>query len=336
MSQLGWKHHTLIQALLSRGPLKEMEFCTIFAEITGKNPATNKQLFNDCLLKINKELDVVQFELRAFMDQYDGNIYYGIVNNVADDQSKLGTKYSPAQIAFYKAIIEAIVLDGTKNGCITNIEALNVHLEDQAAGKALQDNQSCIPAAFKSFSISQKEKALNQLIKDRWLSSTSDGQVGLGIRSFLDLRSWFQNNEVVSCEVCNEAAIKAENCPNKGCSIRMHSYCLKKKFYQRKVARICPGCGTSWDPSDCFIEEEEAAEEPSQSNETTEASAKVKKRTRSYKIERDANELNQAPLLPPLGKRLRSCKAETRNKEPSSSSPVRPLGIQRARRSTRG
>lgn len=39
------------------------------------------------------------------MDQYDGQLYYGVVNTVSDEQSKLGTKYTVPQIAFYKAIV---------------------------------------------------------------------------------------------------------------------------------------------------------------------------------------------------------------------------------------
>lgn len=45
-------------------------------------------------------------------------------------------------------------------------------------------------------------------MRDRWLYSTEDGMVGLGVRSFLDLRGWFRSNDVPSCEVCNEPAIK--------------------------------------------------------------------------------------------------------------------------------
>lgn len=56
--------------------------------------------------------------------------------------------------------------------------------------------------------MSQKEKTLNQLVKDQWLSSAPDGKIGIGVRSFLDLRSWFRTNEVPSCEICNEAAVK--------------------------------------------------------------------------------------------------------------------------------
>lgn len=73
--------------------------------LTSYAAVNNKQLFNDVLLKINKELAYVQFELRACRNQYDGKVYYGVINNVADEQSKLGTKYSVPQIAFYKGVV---------------------------------------------------------------------------------------------------------------------------------------------------------------------------------------------------------------------------------------
>lgn len=133
MAVLSWKHHTLIQSLLERGPLTEKEFHLIFTGITGQNPGplyfllqfffkrlnppntyleeklsflgTHQGKFNDHLLKINRELSYVQLDLRACRDPYDGRVYYGVVNNVSDDQSKLGTKYSVPQIAFFKAIV---------------------------------------------------------------------------------------------------------------------------------------------------------------------------------------------------------------------------------------
>ncbi|GMP92036.1 hypothetical protein CsSME_00042436 [Camellia sinensis var. sinensis] len=105
MTSLSWRHHTLIQALLSRGPLKDQEFHSIFSGVTGKTPGTHRKLFDDYLLNINKELAVVQLELRACRNQYNGDIFYGVVNNVVDEQSKLGTKYTVPQIAFYKGIV---------------------------------------------------------------------------------------------------------------------------------------------------------------------------------------------------------------------------------------
>ncbi|XP_050367941.1 uncharacterized protein LOC126786223 [Argentina anserina] len=109
MPELNAKHHTLIQALLSRGPLKEARFHRMFSELTGETPGVRRKAFDDYLLRINKALSYVQFELRACRNQYDGQVHYGVVNNVSDDESKLGTTYSVAQIAFYKAIASSKV-----------------------------------------------------------------------------------------------------------------------------------------------------------------------------------------------------------------------------------
>ncbi|WVZ88174.1 hypothetical protein U9M48_034722 [Paspalum notatum var. saurae] len=269
------RHHTLLQALLARGPLAEPHFHAVFVAVSGgRDPATHQQLFNDTLLKINKDLAFLQFELRACMNQYDGMVYYGVVNNIADEESKFGTKYSVPQIAFYKGLLEAVVQGaGTgSDGSISSIDALNVRLDNQTVSKVQidtggpftpsvgdsltmspkvalflvmiidggsQDSQSRLPTCIKNFTLSQKEKTLDELIRDRWLSRTSTGKIGLGIRSFLDLRSWFRGNDIPSCVVCNEASIKA--------GVKIHEYCLKKKFSQRKASSTaCPGCGTEW------------------------------------------------------------------------------------------
>ncbi|CAA7061167.1 unnamed protein product [Microthlaspi erraticum] len=93
-----------LEALITRGPLKENEFHSIFSGVTCRNPGAAKKIFDKYLLEINKELSYVNFELRACRDQYDGKVCYGVVNNVADEQSKLGTIYSVPQIAFFKGI----------------------------------------------------------------------------------------------------------------------------------------------------------------------------------------------------------------------------------------
>ena len=67
--------------------------------------ANDQQLFDDTLWNINNELAFVKFELRACTNQYDGMVYYGVANNVADKESQLGTKYSVPQIAFYKGLV---------------------------------------------------------------------------------------------------------------------------------------------------------------------------------------------------------------------------------------
>lgn len=325
MTELSSKHHTLIQALLSRGPLKEEEFHNIFMGITGRHPGSHQKLFNDCLLKINKELAYVQFELRGCRNQYDGKIYYGVVNNVADEQAKLGSQYSVPQLAFYKGIIEAIIQSESAQGSISTIEALNIRLENQVQNGVEPESQGgpiTIPAAFKNFSISQKEKTLHELIRDRWLCSTPDGNIGLGVRSFLDLRSWFRNNDVAPCHVCNEAGVKADLCRNETCTVRVHNYCLKKKFSQKRVDKLCPGCGTEWlcPVSKSELIEEDEEEQPNQPTQTQEP-------TQTQAPSTGANRR----------KRLRNCKTEidTDNAGPSQTCSQIPDSRRNTRRSSR-
>ncbi|KAF9599772.1 hypothetical protein IFM89_001718 [Coptis chinensis] len=298
MPDLNSKHHTLIQALLSKGPLTQQDFHTIFSGVTGRNPGSNQQLFNDCLLKINKELAYVQFELRAFRNQYDEKVYYGVVNNVADEQSKLAKVIVLEVDPLVYMKIEAIIQDETAQGSISSIDALNIRLENQIGSSSQSEGGvSAIPPAFRNFSISQKEKTLNELMRDRWLCKTPDGNIGLGVRSFLDLRSWFRNNEVPPCHVCNEAGVKAELCRNENCTVRIHNFCLKKKFSQKRVDKVCPGCGTEWllaVAKSELLEEDEGVEskEPIQSQAPSWGSAK-RKRLRSCK-----SEINTIPAGP--------------------------------------
>ncbi|XP_062204660.1 uncharacterized protein LOC133906702 isoform X2 [Phragmites australis] len=335
MAPLSWRHYTLLQALLSRGPLSETDFHAVFAAISGKNPATHQQLFNDTLLKINKELAYLQFELRACINQYDGTVYYGVVNNIVDEESKLGTKYSVPQIAFYKGLLEAVVQEAGNDGSITSIDALNVRLENQVViVDGSQDSQSHLPTSIKNFTLSQKEKTLNELIRDHWLSYTSTGKIGLGIRSFLDLRSWFRGNDIPSCVVCNEACIKASSCPNEGCNVRIHGYCLKKKFSQRKASRACPSCGTEWPRLEGEVDGDDDVNDEPGEDQAPSANRSSRKRRKGVKAELVEENENIGPSTAMPRRILRSTKAEALEvaQEESSAGASQPTRTSKRRK----
>lgn len=275
----------------------------------------------------------MQFELRAGINQYDGKVYYAVVNNIADEESKLGTKYSVAQIAFYKGLLEAIVQEAGNDGSITSIEALNVRHENQVIiVDGSQDSQSRLPTSVKNFTMSQKEKTINELIKDRWLSYTSTGKIGLGIRSFLDLRSWFRSNDIPSCVVCNEACIKASSCPNEGCNVRIHEYCLKKKFSQRKASRACPGCGTEWPRQDGEANGDADANEPAEDEAPAANRPSSRKRRGRVKAELVEENGNAGPSTVAPRRSTRSVKAEAVDAAQEASSAGAPRTTRAAAR----
>lgn len=244
MGRLDQRHHTFIQALMARGPLSEQHAFGIFQDLCREDSGG----FSQFVASINKEMNFLQLEVRAGRNQYDGKLYYGLVNKLGNDQAKLGTRYSHAQIAFFKAVLEAIVSDTSLNGEISGIQALNLQLETQNEQQSPGETgtQLRVMGAV-NLSLAQKEKTLEELAHDHWLSLTPDGMVTLGVRSFLELWNVFKNYDVPICDVCNEAGIKAQACPNEDCSVRMHDYCLKNRFYRAQTPRVCPKCGTAWD-----------------------------------------------------------------------------------------
>ncbi|KAJ8766835.1 hypothetical protein K2173_008389 [Erythroxylum novogranatense] len=317
MAELNWKHHTLIQALMSRGPLNEVEFRRIFAGVLGNDQDANDQNFNNFLLRINKKLSYVQMELRCCRNQNDSQVFYGLVNTVSDEQSKLGTKYSVPQITFFKGIIEAIMQDDTAKGSISSIEALNIRLESQVqnvSGSETQGSQSQVPPAFRNFLMSQKETTLHELVRDKWLCNTSDGQIGLGVRSYLDLRSWFHSSGVPSCEVCNEAAIKAEVCQSESCTRRIHLHCLKKKFSQSRSRTVCSSCGIPWRYEGV---KPEAVDEEDELNGPTQSQPRGSKRKRlkaNGKISTDTHGCDSTQVSQPGSELRRVTRASSRRR----------------------
>jgi len=54
---------------------------------------------------VNRELDYVSMEVRGSKNQYDGKLYYGLVNKLANEEAKLGTRLTHPQLTFFKAIV---------------------------------------------------------------------------------------------------------------------------------------------------------------------------------------------------------------------------------------
>ena len=53
----------------------------VFADVSERD-------FNEYIGRINKEFDFVQFEAQTGKNQYDSEIYYGVVNKVFDEHAK--------------------------------------------------------------------------------------------------------------------------------------------------------------------------------------------------------------------------------------------------------
>lgn len=243
---LAREHHVLLQAIMSKGPIPEDDARKIHSEMTGKESDLH---FHAFLSDINKRLHELQLELRGSVDQGTGTIFYGVVNQLGDDQSKLGTTLSSAENSYFRAVVEKVAQYSEGAGHIPTCEALLVK-----AGSATQSSPGLDGAedsqqgVAKQLSNLEKERALSQLVAQQWLSKHSEDSISLGVRSFLELKGYLKSlDSVTTCTVCNEAAIMAENC-RKGCGVRLHPSCVKRRCRNNSVNFVCPNpdCQADW------------------------------------------------------------------------------------------
>ncbi|GJN28412.1 hypothetical protein PR202_gb16530 [Eleusine coracana subsp. coracana] len=287
--------------------LPEPDFHAVFAAISGKNPATSACPFFSPRCQSRLFVAFLSHPNLVAHHVFDEMLLWQLVTVVAIPIPETGMRHSSRFLRFLlqTSNLDAIIHEAGNDGSITNIDALNVRLENQvviADADGSQDSQSRLPTSIKNFTLTQKEKTLTELIRDRWLSCTSSGNIGLGIRSFLDLRSWFRGNDIPSCVVCNKPCIKASTCPNEGCNVRIHDYCLKKKFSQRKAPRACPGCGAEWPWQEGEVDDNDDVNEPGEDE--------VPSANRSSRKRRKGVELNWWKKMKTLAHQLKLCPGE--------------------------
>ena len=57
-------------------------------------------------------------------------------------------------------------------------------------------------------SLSDRERLVNRLVGEGWLAKGQQGEVGLGQRTFLELKGYLRSIPgVVCCDLCDDAAI---------------------------------------------------------------------------------------------------------------------------------
>jgi len=183
MVALEERHHTFLQALLRRGPLPDNDSKKMYRELF---ECSNDKFF-DFISTVNKELDYLQMEIRGCTNQYDGTLYYGVINKLASEESKLGTQLTHPQLTFFKAIMESILMEPSATGVISSMQALNLRLDTQG-DNSTQGEASTSQAAPLKLSLAGKEETLATLVSENWLSQLEDGRVMLGMDSFLELK----------------------------------------------------------------------------------------------------------------------------------------------------
>ena len=133
MSRLGIEHQMFLQTQAAKRIVSEREAvelitkCIELAQIGG-----NAQVqLQDHITKINSQLSTLFLEIRKGTCKNSGTKYYCFVNNQKDEISKLGSNYSPLDFAYFRKIIEQMIL--SDEGCVQSTDSLTLcnNLPDQ-------------------------------------------------------------------------------------------------------------------------------------------------------------------------------------------------------------
>ncbi|TVU27176.1 hypothetical protein EJB05_29763 [Eragrostis curvula] len=125
----------------------------------------------------------------------------------------------------------------------------------------------------------------------------------------------------------------ASTCPNRGCNVRIHEYCLKKKFSQRKASRACPGCGTEWPWQEGEVDGDDEVNEPGKDEASANRSSrKRRKGVKAELVEENENAGPSTAAMPMRGSRKTKAEAVEAAQESSAAGASQPTGTLRRKK----
>ncbi|KAJ7740672.1 Nse1 non-SMC component of SMC5-6 complex-domain-containing protein [Mycena maculata] len=232
-----------LQAVLSRGVLSLKLAQTLWVKSKVAVMAADNNLeiahagtrdeWDAFVKRLNESLDNLDLEFKQFQEETTGRDMYAIVNRKDDAIAQMATDYTAGEIAFFKAMVEQIMLAPHRSFSITSLAALREvsHLKPKS-----------------NMSKTQAEVVLASFVAQGWLMKSKRGRYSLSTRALLELmpylKSTYPDEIATECIICFEVVTKGVICPAAKCQVCMHYHCFSK--YIRTRRRECPTCNTEW------------------------------------------------------------------------------------------
>ncbi|KAJ7470701.1 Nse1 non-SMC component of SMC5-6 complex-domain-containing protein [Mycena latifolia] len=247
-----------LQAVISRGVLSGKLAQTLWEKSKEAVMAADDSLdiphsvdqdeWDAFVAKLNESLNPLDLEFRHLQEETTGRVMYAIVNRKDDEIAQMATDYTPGEIAFFKAMVEQIMLAPRGAYSVSSLAAL-------------REISALKPKS--NMSKSQAEVVLASFVAKGWLLKSKRGRYSLSPRALLELQPYLKSTypeEVIECVICFEMMTKGVACPTPNCQVRMHYHCFTKWTARN---RSCTTCKRDWpvDPSDMIPIGEGAAKE---------------------------------------------------------------------------
>jgi len=180
---------------------------------------------------VNNALNHLDFEFAHLQDEITGRDMYALVNRKGDEIAQMATDYTPFEIAYFKAIVEQIMLAPRECYSISSMAALR---------------EVTMLKSKSNMSKTQAEVVLGSFVANGWLLKSKRGRYSLSTRTLMELNPYLKSTypgEYVECTICMDIMTRGIACHTPNCKTRLHYHCFSNF---RKNHHTCPTCSANW------------------------------------------------------------------------------------------
>ncbi|KLO12600.1 hypothetical protein SCHPADRAFT_829242 [Schizopora paradoxa] len=232
-------HRLFLQAVLSRRMMPEKVARTLWVKCkeavasvgdVNIDAGDTDDGWNAFIDKVQQALNPLDLEFRNMIDDNSNTRVYALLNRKGDDIAQLASDYNPAEIAYFKAVVEQIILSPKY---VYSISSLG----------ALRETASIKPSTI---SKAHAETLLTSFVARGWLAKSARGRYSLAVRSLLELNNYLEKygDECVDCTICHEKVYKGIMCATPNCKTFLHKQCADTLRRHRRGT--CPTCQAAW------------------------------------------------------------------------------------------
>ncbi|BGP01171.1 hypothetical protein RTG_01267 [Rhodotorula toruloides ATCC 204091] len=216
--------HLFLQALISRRTMPLDLADALYKECVKLCRIEVPEPLNTFIAKMEPGLALCGLDIKTTRDQESGQGMLVLVNTMQDEPAKLATEYRAEEIAFFKSIVERIMLAPKLSYSVTQTDVIRLAKQPVTKAGAIQ--------LLKSF------------LAKGWLSLHESGRIVLSPRSLVELAPYLReqfdqeedeaedarNRTVVDCNLCMGIVTSGYACPNEDCGVRLHTFCVAQRL----------------------------------------------------------------------------------------------------------
>lgn len=264
-----------LQSIISRRVVSDKLIRVLFkksieaVKAIDENVKIRDNSFEQQIHQLNNSLEPLDFKIASILDETTGVKIWAFINTKSDELSQIATDFTPVEIAYFRNVVEQIILASHGSYSVSSMTALReVNNLKQTITK------------------SHAQNLLDTFVVKGWLLKSRRGRYSLSSRTLLELQTYLKANyedDIHECTICLELLTKGIGCYTRQCGARLHAHCYKRFARESKVQ--CPSCKADWsDKKQLQMIGEDAIRDGQDS-------VAVTKRTRENYIDDDSEEL---------------------------------------------